>query len=88
MLVEKTNMNNLFEKIDLIIERISCLESIIPELQISKNENIKNNLMDLEQTSKYLYRSKNSIYKLVEKTKIPHFNKNNRLYFNIEEINN
>lgn len=43
--------------------------------------------MDLEQTSKYLYRSKNSIYKLVEKKEIPHSKKNNRLYFNINEIN-
>ena len=84
---EKTNWDNLFERIDLIIEKVSCLETEISNDKRSKPEISKSNLMDLEGVSKYLLRTKNSIYKLVEEKKIPHYKKNNKLYFKMEEIN-
>ena len=88
MTSEKTNMSNLFDRIDLMISKLNNIELEISELENSRKEVLDNKIMDIEQTAKYLYCSKHSIYKMVEKALIPHYKKSRKLYFDVDDINN
>lgn len=88
MTSENTNMNNFFERVDLIISKLVKLEKEVLEIKQTRSETYGNNIMDIEEVSKYLYRSKNSIYKLAEKAQIPYTKKSGKLYFDKADINN
>lgn len=88
MISENTNMVNFFERVDLIISKLDKLEKEILEIKQTRSETSGNNIMDIEEVSKYLYRSKNSIYKLAEKAQIPYTKKSGKLYFDKSDINN
>lgn len=87
MMNEKTNMNNLFERIDLIIYKLENLEKLFSE---NKQSNVKfsDDNLDIDELSKYLYRSKKSIYKMVERAQIPCTKKVGKLYFSKNDIDN
>ncbi|MDD2995764.1 MAG: helix-turn-helix domain-containing protein [Paludibacter sp.] len=87
MISESTNMINFFEQVDLIISKLDKLEKEVLEIKQTRSETSGNNIMDIEEVSKYLYRSKNSIYKLAEKAQIPYTKKSGKLYFDKEDIN-
>ncbi len=88
MISEKTNMVNFFERVDLIISKLDKLEEEVLEIKQTRSEISGNNIMDIDEVSKYLYRSKYSIYKLAEKAQIPYTKKNGKLYFDKADINN
>ncbi len=88
MISESTNMINFFEQVDLIISKLDKLEKEVLEIKQTRSETSGNNIMDIEEVSKYLYRSKNSIYKLAEKAQIPYTKKSGKLYFDKADINN
>ena len=84
---EKTNMSNLFDRIDLMISKLNNIELEISELENSRKEVLNNKIMDIEQVAKYLYCSIHSLYKMVEKAQIPHYKKSRKLYFDLDDIN-
>ena len=88
MMNEKTTWNNLFERIDFLCEKLDKIEEKLSSDKPSIQSKSKKELMNVNEVADYLLRSKNSIYKLAERRKIPHSTKNGKLYFDMDEINN
>ena len=79
-----------YEELELLIEK--SLRKIFRENQndISEIKNLANNseskLMTIEETSKFLYLAKQTIYGLVHNKKIPFHKRGKRLYFYDKEL--
>ncbi|WP_243349352.1 helix-turn-helix domain-containing protein [Parabacteroides sp. FAFU027] len=87
MTEKKTDFSNLFQRIDLILDNQDRIETLFNSfVQKDTTQSNKNDILQIDAVSTLIGRSKNTIYKLVEQRKIPHFKKGKRLYFFEYEI--
>lgn len=85
----KTNLGNLFEQIDRIVEKVEFIERLL-KVQIKLPKEVPKN-MSLEQALEFLNEegypiSKSRLYKLTADRKIPHRKFANRLVFTSREL--
>lgn len=85
----RTNLTNLFDQIDRIVEKIEFIEKLL-KVQIKLPKEVPKN-MSLEQALKFLNEqgypiSKSRLYKLTADRKIPHRKFANRLVFSSREL--
>lgn len=74
-------INNRLERIERLLENISN-NNFINEANINLPK-----IMNLKQLASYLDVSKGYLYKLTSTNNIPHSKRGNRIYFDIEAIN-
>lgn len=71
---------------EIILEKLNSIEKALEKLNTTKKE--VDDFMNIEQVSSFIGLSKQTIYGLTHKQKIPYFKASKRLYFKKSDIVN